>query len=327
LYKPNKLGNFLGIKNLWLKNETENFTRTFKAREALVSLSRFQEIGLVEFAMCSTGNTAAAFSYAMRFTKKPMTIHMFFPKWTVIDIEPRTKGTTTVTIVNGDYDMTIRTAYDFCTRNGLAFEGGFANPSRIEGSKTIAYEIAETDLEPDWYVQSVTSGTGVYALRKGYRELQEMGAVKSAPRILCVQPESCAPMVHAFRKGKKKLDPEDRSNAQATFATTLSNANPAFSYPYVRKAVLDSAGHFEDVSEAETARAFLLLFKLEKLLVDPASAVALAGIIKTISKGRIDREETILLNVSGGIRKEEPSKYGRSYALEKKKFSLLTSQT
>jgi len=326
LYKSKKLGNFLGIRNLWLKNETENFTRTFKARDALVSLSRFQEIGLVEFAMCSTGNTAAAFSHAMRFTKKPMTIHMFFPKWTVIDLEPRTRGTTTVTIVNGDYDLTIRTAYDFCARNGLAFEGGFANPSRIEGSKTIAYEIAETDLEPDWYVQSVTSGTGVYALRKGYRELQEMGVVRSSPRILCVQPEGCAPMVHAFRKGKEKLDSEDKPNNPATFATTLSNTNPAFSYPYVRKAVLDFAGTFEDVSEAETARAFLLLFKLEKLLVDPASAVALAGIIKTISEGTIDREETILLNVSGGIRKEEPSEYGRNSLAKKKLSTRLTSQ-
>ncbi len=85
--------------------------------------------------------------------------------------------------------------------------------------------------------------------------------------------------------------------------------------------MLDCAGTFEDVSEAETAQAFLLLFKLEKLLVDPASAVALAGIIKPISEGTIDREETILLNVSGGIRNEEPSEYERNHSLEKKKLS------
>ena len=302
LYKSRKLGSFLGLRHLWIKDESKNFTKTFKARDALVSVSRFQEIGLTEFVMCSTGNTAAAFSYVMRYLRKPMTVHMFFPKWTVIDLEPRMKRNTRVTVVNGGYDETIWVANEFCAKNRLPLEGGFSNPSRIEGSKTIAYEIAESGLKPDWYVQAVTSGTGVYSLRKGYRELQAAGVVDSIPKLLCVQPEGCAPMVKAFRGGQDKIDANDTPSFGHTFATTLSNTNPSFSFPYVRRAVLDTHGGFEEVSEAEISYAFLLLLKLEGLLVDPAAATALAGVFKATSEGRIDRDEIIVLNVCGGLR-------------------------
>ncbi len=307
LRKSKRLGTFLGLKNLWIKDETRNFTKTFKARDALVSLSRFQEIGLTEFVMSSTGNTAAAFSHVMRYAQRPITVHMFFPKWAVIDLNSKMKRNVKVTVVDGDYDETIRAANEFCVHNRLPFEGGFSNPSRIEGSKTIAYEIAESGLKPDWYVQAVTSGTGVYALHKGYHELQAMGDIDGPPKILSVQPEACAPMVRAFRDGRDKIRTDDTLSATGTFATTLSNANPSFSYPYVRRAVLDSNGTFEEVSEAEISHAFLLLLKLESLLVDPAAATALAGLIKAVSERRIDRDETITLNISGGIRNEPPS--------------------
>lgn len=325
LRKSKRLGTSLGLRNLWIKDETRNLTKTFKARDALVSLSRFQEIGLTEFVMCSTGNTAAAFSHAMRYAQRPMTVHMFFPKLAVIDLESRINGNVNVSVVNGGYNETMRAANEFCARNRLPFEGGFSNPSRIEGSKTIAYEIVESGLKPDWYVQAVTSGTGVYALRKGYRELQATGVVDATPKILSVQPEACAPMVRAFRDGRDKIRTDDTLSDRGTFAITLSNSNPSFSYPYVRRAVLDSNGTFEEVSEAEISYAFLLLLKLEGLLVDPAAATALAGIIKTVSEGRIDIDETIILNVSGGIRNEPPSESGQVQHLLGKLPTLLST--
>jgi threonine synthase len=311
LYKSKKLGSFLRLRNLWIKNETENFTKTFKARDALITLSRFQEIGLTEFVMCSTGNTAAAFSHAMASVNRPMTIHMYFPQSTVIDLHPHANGRTTVTTVNGDYIETMRTAHEYCIREGLTFEGGFANPSRIEGSKTIAYEIAESGLKPDWYVQAVTIGTGVYALRKGYRELQTIAGIDGMPRILAVQPEACGPMARAFRGRRDSIRKDDTLSTAGTFATTLSNAKPSFSYPYVRRAILDSDGTFEEVSEAEISQAFLLLIKLEGVLVDPAAATALAGVIKKVAKRDVDRDASILLNVSGGLRDEAPSRLGQ----------------
>lgn len=237
-----------------------------------------------------------------------MTAHLFFPKWSVIDLKPSMKRTARVTVVNGGYDETIRVANEFCVENRLPFEGGFSNPSRIEGSKTIAYEVAESGLKPDWYVQAVTSGTGVYSFRKGYRELQAAGVVDSTPKLLCVQPDGCAPMVKAFRDGQDKIEANNTPSFGHTFATTLSNTNPSFSYPYVRQAVLDSHGGFEEVSEAEISHAFLLLLKLEGLLVDPAAATALAGVIKATSEGRIDRDEIIVLNICGGLRNDPPVK-------------------
>jgi len=117
-------------------------------------------------------------------------------------------------------------------------------------------------------------------------------------------------MVKAFRGGRDKIDVNDTPSFGHTFATTLSNTSPSFSFPYVRRAVLDTHGGFEEVSEAEISYAFLLLLKLEGLLVDPAAATALAGVFKATSEGRIDRDEIIVLNVCGGLRYVPRSRLG-----------------
>jgi len=303
LYKSRRLGRFLGLRNLWIKDETKNLTKTFKLRDALVTLSRFQEIGVNEFVMSSTGNTARAFSHIMGYARTHMTSHIFFPEWAVIDSDARQKRRTEMIVVRDDYNNTIQAARKYSEQTGITLEGGFSNPCRIEASKTIAYEIEESGLKPDWYVQAVTTGSGVWGVYKGYRELRKMNATETKPKILCVQPQGCAPMVTAFRASREKIAPEDVVLHPDTFATTLTNGNPSFSYPYLRRAVLDTKGTFESVTEREIAHAFLLLIKLENLIVDPAAAAALAGVIKAHSQGTIQRQEIVVLNVSGGLGK------------------------
>jgi len=116
-----------------------------------------------------------------------------------------------------------------------------------------------------------------------------------------VQPERCAPMVTAFKGGREKIAPQDVVVHPDTFATTLTNGNPAFSYPYIRRAVQSTKGTFESVSERDIAHAFLLLTKLEGMIVDPAAATALAGIIKASGSGDIQKDESVVLNVSGAL--------------------------
>ncbi len=303
LYRSRALGEYFKIKGLWLKDETKNFTKTFKARDAFVSLLRFQEIGISEFVLCSTGNTAAAFCYAMRFAGKGMKAHLFFPKNTIIDFPVRTRYVAKTQFVSGTFEEAINAAKSYAVENNLAFEGGFANLGRREGSKTLAFEIAETKLEPDWYVQAIGSGTGAYSFEKGFSELVKLGAAKICPKILCVQPERCSPIVNSFLSGSELLDPKFVVKSPDSFATTLSNGNPSLSYPYVRKAILNSQGGVQKVSESEIAKALMLLFKLEHLACDPAVAVAVAGLMRSVEEEKIDRNSTIVLNVSGGLRR------------------------
>jgi len=301
LHRSKRLGNLLGLRNLWIKDETKNPTKTFKVRDALVTISRFQELGVTEFVMSSTGNTARAFSHVMPLARTHMACHIFFPEWAVVDLESKRKKDIETIVVNDDYNKTIETARQYSQETGITLEGGFSNPCRIEANKTIAYEIEESGLEPDWYVQAVTTGSGVYGFYKGYNELHSMSVADSIPKILCVQPERCAPMVTAFKGGREEIASMDVVSHPDTFATTLTNGNPAFSYPYIRRAVLDTKGTFESVSERDIAHAFLLLTKLEGMIVDPAAATALAGIIKASGSGDIEKDESVVLNVSGGL--------------------------
>jgi threonine synthase len=158
-------------------------------------------------------------------------------------------------------------------------------------------------LRPDWYVQAIGSGTGAYAFYKGFFELQKLGVVEKIPNILCVQPEGCSPMVNAFKRGCESLQPEFVVSKPSTFVNSLTNGNPSSSYPYVRSVVVKSGGYMESVSESEIGRALVLLAKLEGILVEPAAAVALAGLAKCVDEGIIDKHSKILLNVSGGLRK------------------------
>lgn len=310
LYKSERLGKFLGLKNLWIKDETKNFTSTFKAREAFVAISRFQDIGVQSFVLSSTGNTSAAFSYAMRFAKMPIFANFILPKSTVIDFPSTVHRIAKFQFVDLPYDKCIEFAKKYSIEIGVPFEGGFANPARREGVKTLVFEIAETGLSPDWYVQAITSGTGAYGFYKGYSELVRLGVAKTIPRILCVQPENCSPIVDTFREGSEYFLPKFAVPNPSTFVTTLSNGNPYFSYPYVRQVVLKSNGGMEKVTESEIGQAMVNLLKLENIVVEPAPAVALAGLIKYVQAGKIDKDATIVLNISGGLSNQKHRSLG-----------------
>ena len=300
LFNSRDLGSHLGLKNLWIKDETKNFTRTFKAREAIVTISRFQELGIREFVMCSTGNTAAAFCYAMRRANVSMKAHLVFPHGTLTDFS--TDPIAEIKFFDGNYEESIKFARKCANEIGVPFEGGFANACRREGSKTLTYEVAEAGLRPEWYVQAVGSGTGIYGYSRATRELRSMGLLEESARILCCQPAGCSPFVEAFRADSDVMNEKYIVRNPKTFATTLANGNPSFSYPYIHEIVKKSRGYAESVSETEIGESLVLLAKLEGIIADPAAAVALAGLIKCIERGIIDRDSVILLNISGGIR-------------------------
>jgi len=143
---------------------------------------------------------------------------------------------------------------------------------------------------------------GPCAFYKGYAELVSLGVAKKIPKIVCIQPELCAPIVRAYEDGRETFDPSYAVSDPKTFVSTLANGNPAFSYPYVRKVIKETGGLVEEVSEAEIRNAIDLIEEQEHLLCEPAAATALAGLIKCLGQGKIEKESVILLNHSGGVR-------------------------
>jgi len=301
LFRSNNLGKLLGMSNLWIKDESKNPTATFKDREAGLTISRFKELGIDEFVICSTGNTAASFTRAVSLMES-FKMHLFIPKAAKERVDFEIPESVLVELVEGNYWEAIDYSSKYAKDKKLVSEGGFSNPCRIEGVKTLAFETAERGVQPDYYIQAIGSGVGPCAFYKGYEELVNIGAAKKIPKIVCIQPELCAPIVRAYEDKKEVFDPAYVVADPKTHVTTLANGNPAFSYPYVRRVIKETGGMVEAVSEEEVRRAVELVEKEENLSCEPAAATALAGLIKCVEKGRIEKDAVVLLNHSGGVR-------------------------
>ena len=198
-------------------------------------------------------------------------------------------------------------AGDFATRHGLASERGFFNPGRREGLKVAWLEASEqVPRHIDWYVQAISSAMGVYGVYKGARELEQLGLAGSPPRLLCVQQETCAPMVTAWRDGAERIRPSDIVERPRGIAAAILRGDPTRAYPHVRRIVIESNGTFVAVSEHEIREARELLERLEGISPCFAAAAALAGLAKLSRSGDVPPEDTYLVNLTGGERAGTP---------------------
>ena len=187
------------------------------------------------------------------------------------------------------------------TRKGFCIDLGARSISCIEAMKTIAFEIAEqlTGIlgpaqpssngrsaplrAPDWYIQAVSGGMGPLGVLKGFQELQQMGWIDHIPKIASIQAEGCAPMVHAWKQNKEIAAPVQSPH---TLIATLATGDPGRTYTVLRQKMLAaSGGTFESVTDEEAYRAMHFLAKMEGLSVEPAAAVAFAGLVKLVRPG------------------------------------------
>jgi threonine synthase len=202
----------------------------------------------------------------------------------------------------GDY------ARGYAARYGLTAEGGFFNPGRREGLKLAFLEANDQAPRPiDWYVQAVSSAMGVYGTYKGARELLHLGMIKRVPRLLCVQQESCAPMVRAFTQGSKEIRPEHRVANPAGIAEAILRGDPTRAFPYVRGIVMDSGGGFVAVSETEIRQARALVEDEEGIQLCFSAAAAVAGVIKRAAEDTSLADAMIVVNLTGADRPQVPA--------------------
>ncbi len=211
------LGMMLGTPNLFIKDERQGATGSFKDRQAAVTIAALKEAGITEMVAASTGNVAISYSaYAARAGVKLWAF--------VTSLVPAVKMReialygSQVVKVTGSYDQAKKIAAEFARQRNLYLDLGARTITSIESMKTIAFEIAEQlSLQarpgnhtngatpvwhaPDWYVQSISGGMGPLGVYKGFRELKQMGLIDRIPAMALIQTAGCAPMVDAFKQG------------------------------------------------------------------------------------------------------------------------------
>lgn len=310
LYPATNLGMMLGRPHIYVKDERQGPTGSFKDRQASLVISAMRENGITEAALASTGNVAISYS--------AYSAHAGIKLWAFLTSAVPAEKMREVALygsevvkVTGTYDQTKQVAAEFARRKDLYYDRGIRSIAVKESMKTLAFEMAEQlgqilgpapDAQdapwraPDWYIQSVSGGMGPVGVWKGFEELMAMGMVTHMPKLACVQVEGCAPMVHSFRAGLEEAEPV---LSPQTLITTIATGQPGPAYPFLRRIVMENGGAFEMVSDEETFRAMHVMAKMDGISMEPAAAVAFAALFKMVSQGMVKPDDVVVVNCSG----------------------------
>lgn len=326
LIRAVNLGMMLGCPNIYIKDERQGPTSSFKDRQASVTIAALKEAGITEMVAASTGNVAISYSaYASRAGMKLWAfVTSLVPAMKMREIA--LYGSQVIKIT-GSYDQCKQVASEFARQRNLYQDMGARTITSIEAMKTIAFEIAEqltaiqgTDSvalwnTPDWYVQAISGGMGPLGVYKGFREMKYMGWVDRIPAFAPIQAEGCAPMVDSWKKGLEKAEPVTNPK---TRIETLATGDPGRSYEFLRGYVNNTNGTFESVSDEDAFRAMHVLAKMEGISAEPAAAVAFAGLFKLIRAGVIKPSDTVVVNCTGHTMPAEPSILGDNWSRDVK---------
>ena len=305
-----RLGRILGMENLHLKDETELPTGTTKSRMASVAMAYLYECGVRSFCTSSTGNSSTAYAHAVE-NFPGMAIYLF----TAENFHRRVSYRDLPQVVHYVLrDATFVNAFDyaatFARNNRLTSERGFFNLGRREGLKIAFLEAAEQiPGSIDWYVQGVSSAMGVHGVYKGAQELRQLGRIARTPSLLCVQQDSCAPMVRAWEEGCTQVQPRHLVHNPMGIAEAILRGDPTRVYPIIRGIVEESGGGFARVSDSEIREARTLVLELEGVDICFSAATAVAGLIQGVRAGRIAPENTVMINLTGSDRPLDPEQH------------------
>lgn len=296
LVRAPRLGEALGLDDLWLKNDTLNPTFSFKDRVVSVALSAARALGFETVGCASTGNLAQ--SVAAHAARAGMSSYVFIPS----DLEEgKVLGAAvygpTLVAVKGNYDAVNRLCAEVAGEYGWAFVNVNLRPFYAEGSKTIGFEIAEQFgwQLPDHVVAPMASGAMLVKIDKAFGELVRTGLVAERPwRVSGTQATGCSPIVAAFRDGAEAVRPVKPD----TVAKSLAIGDPADG-PYALQAVRRTGGGMQDVSDSELVEGIGLLARTEGIFAETAGGVTVAGLGRLVERGVIDRSERVVAVISG----------------------------
>jgi threonine synthase len=301
LIDAGNLARELGLKKLWVKDDSGNPTHSFKDRVVASALSAARELGMKVFACPSTGNLANAVAAAA--ARAGIRSVVFIPS----DLERPKIITTavyggTLVAVDGNYDDVNKLASEIAgEEEGWAFVNVNVRPYYSEGSKTLAFEVAEQLgwRLPQQIVVPVASGSQLTKIDKGFTELGKLGLVDATDyKVYGAQATGCSPIAQAFRDGYDVVKPVKPD----TIAKSLAIGNPADG-PYVLDVARRTGGVVADVSDEEVIEGIQLLARTEGIFTETAGGVTVATLKKLIETGQLDPEaETVIINSGDGLK-------------------------
>ena len=301
LVDARNLADDLGLKQLWVKDDSGNPTHSFKDRVVAVALSAARELGLQVLACPSTGNlaNAVAAAAARAGIKSVVFVPQNLEKQKIL---ASAIYDTSLIAVEGTYDDVNKLASEIAAEEeGWAFVNVNVRPYYAEGSKTLGYEIAEQLgwRLPDQVVVPVASGAQLTKIDKGFRELIKLGLVEEKPFVIFgAQASGCSPVAQAFRAGLDFVAPVK----PATIAKSLAIGNPADG-PYVLDVVRRTAGVVADVDDDTLASSIQRLARTEGIFAETAGGVVVGVTAQLIADGALDpAAETVVINSGDGLK-------------------------
>lgn len=298
LLRAPRLGAALGLNDVWIKNDAANPTHSFKDRVVSVALQKAKELGFTTAACASTGNLAN--SVAAHASAHGLESYVFVPA----DLEEQKIVATavygtTLLAVGGTYDDVNRLCMELASDRPWAFVNVNVRPYYSEGSKTLAYEVAE-QLDwtmPDRCIVPIASGSLYTKIRRGFEELVQTGLVEETgrrPVMNGAQAEGCGPVAAAYEAGLDFVSPVHPS----TIAKSLAIGNPADGV-FALDAARATGGAIDAVSEEEIIEGIELLATTTGIFTETAGGVTTAVLAKLARRGEIDPDERVVVYITG----------------------------
>jgi threonine synthase len=295
LVKLNNLEIEIDIEGIYLKNESQNPTWSFKDRGTLLGILHAKRLGYKKVGTVSTGNMAPSVAaYASKFNMESY----IFVKDNIAEekLNPILIYNPNLYKVKGDYGSLYYKSLELGKEKEIYFINSDV-PLRVEGSKTIAFEICEqVDFKvPDYVIVPTSAGGNIRGIEKGFREFKEAGLIDNIPKIICAQSEGCSPIHKAYTQNREEIE---RFKNPSTIAHAIENPLPPSGNQVVRM-LKRNGGFTEAVKDEEIINAQKMMAE-EGLFMQPASCVPLAALIKLKNGGKIDKDSTVVLMGTGG---------------------------
>jgi len=298
LTKLQNLASDLGLKGLYLKNESQNPTWSFKDRGTLLGILHAEKLGYKKIGTVSTGNMAPSVAaYASKFNLKSY----IFVKETIAEekLNPILIYNPKLFKVKGDYGSLYYKTLELGEEKDIYFINSDV-PLRVEGSKTIAFEICE-QLNfniPDYVIVPSSAGGNIRGIEKGFREFKEAGIIDKIPKIICAQSSGCSPIDKAFNENKDKIERFGNPN---TIAHAIENPLPPSGNQVIRM-LKRNGGFTVSVEDKEIIEAQKNLAN-NGLFLQPASCVPLAALKKLRKEDKIEEDaKVVLIGTGGGLK-------------------------
>ena len=300
LYHLKRLGEELGLKNLYAKHEGMNPSGSFKDRGMTLGVSMAKQLGKNIVACASTGNTSA--SMAVYAAKAGMPAVVLLPAGHVAlgKVAQALMHGAKVISIRGNFDRALEMVHELCVSHGIYLLNSI-NPYRLEGQKTIGFEaVDQLGCVPDRFVLPVGNAGNISAVYKGLCEWKDIGYIDSLPKMTGIQAAGSMPIVNAVKNNLPVVEVEQNPE---TVASAIRIGAPVNAEKALR-AIRETGGTAESVTDEEILEMQRDLARKEGIGVEPASTASVAGIKKMAEQGLLDKDEKIVCVVTGHLLKD-----------------------